>query len=549
MKHIFIFKKAIIWAVMFSLAVVAFSSQKIYATCTRTTSSVLECDHPDEYCISDSATSAHGLAVYSCSTYYLGECNGIDSCYRHEYTCDSSCAGCPAAESCPTDCGYGGGTVPDGSCGDTTCSATESCCTPVDGGWSDWGACSVSCGGGTQTKTCTNPAPNECGAACSGDSSQACNTQPCPTPYPTVAVSGNLREYLQGACFNNISTSNISININPQSPTSVTTNCGITPPSGQTRSSYRCTAAFNNYSNDPNHIFPTPAQNLNLSSSATGYSSAYWTDANACTATANNSLPVDVSSGGSTVYNKDIFFSNNTAWTKLKNSSFSSPGSLTNVLPLNISAYDSDDDVNQRYFIMNSAGSDPGLVTASSIYTGTAAVSSKDWKAESYTRQTALSPSGFLSYVKARKEYQIITNLNDLAEDKINLWQGDLTINNQANFNNKKVVLIVTGTATLDMPNFQPANAALAILANTINFTSSVKYAEGVFIAQTVNTGLSTTQGLKIKGNLVAFSTFVNGREWSDNSKPSVFIVFDQQQYIDLLTYLSTASYEWKQTQ
>ena len=367
---------------------------------------------------------------------------------------------------------------------------------------------------------------------------------PTPTPYPTVAVSGNLREYLQGACFNNISTNTLSVNIVPQYPTSVTTNCGVTPPTGQTKSSYRCTVVFDNQ-----NAAPTPAQNLNLSSSATGYSSAYWTDANACTATANNSLPVDVSSGDSTVYNKDIFFSNNTAWTKLKNSSFSSPGSLTNVLPLNISAYDSDDDVNQRYFIMNSAGSDPGLVTASSIYTGTAAVSSKDWKAESYTRQTALSPSGFLSYVKARKEYQIITNLNDLAEDKINLWQGDLTINNQANFNNKKVVLIVTGTTTLDMPNFQPAHAALAILANTINFTSSVKYAEGVFIAQTVNTGSNTTQGLKIKGNLVAFSTFVNGREWSDNSKPSVFIVFDQQQYIDLLPYLSTASYEWKQTQ
>ena len=50
---------------------------------------------------------------------------------------------------------------------------------PVDGGWSDWSQCSVSCGGGTQTRTCTNPSPANGGADCVGPSSQACNTQSC----------------------------------------------------------------------------------------------------------------------------------------------------------------------------------------------------------------------------------------------------------------------------------------------------------------------------------------------------------------------------------
>jgi hypothetical protein len=45
----------------------------------------------------------------------------------------------------------------------------------------NWTECSVSCGGGTQT--------NDCG------DTRDYNTNPCPTPYLTVAISGNLKEY------------------------------------------------------------------------------------------------------------------------------------------------------------------------------------------------------------------------------------------------------------------------------------------------------------------------------------------------------------------
>lgn len=56
------------------------------------------------------------------------------------------------------------------------------CATPVDGGWTGWSTCSLTCGGGTQTRSCTNPSPANGGAACSGSSSQACNTQSCSIP-------------------------------------------------------------------------------------------------------------------------------------------------------------------------------------------------------------------------------------------------------------------------------------------------------------------------------------------------------------------------------
>eukprot|EP00121_Abeoforma_whisleri_P007195 Awhi_evm1s6560 len=56
----------------------------------------------------------------------------------------------------------------------------------IDGGWSNWiddGACSKSCGGGLlgQTRSCTNPAPVANGAICIGDATQSieCNTQLC----------------------------------------------------------------------------------------------------------------------------------------------------------------------------------------------------------------------------------------------------------------------------------------------------------------------------------------------------------------------------------
>jgi len=60
---------------------------------------------------------------------------------------------------------------------------------PIDGGWSNWSACSVPCGGGIQTRTCTNPAPAYGGKDCEGPDTQECNTHPCSNPIPGQYVT------------------------------------------------------------------------------------------------------------------------------------------------------------------------------------------------------------------------------------------------------------------------------------------------------------------------------------------------------------------------
>ncbi len=65
--------------------------------------------------------------------------------------------------------------MPDGCGGTVTCAATAPC--PVDCVVSEWGGCSVECGGGIQTRTVVTPASN--GGADCPPLEQVCNTDPC----------------------------------------------------------------------------------------------------------------------------------------------------------------------------------------------------------------------------------------------------------------------------------------------------------------------------------------------------------------------------------
>ena len=59
--------------------------------------------------------------------------------------------------------------------------------TPVNGGWSDWSPKDNTCGiSGTQTRTCTNPAPANGGAYCVGPSTQTYTNAACEVSIPTI---------------------------------------------------------------------------------------------------------------------------------------------------------------------------------------------------------------------------------------------------------------------------------------------------------------------------------------------------------------------------
>jgi len=66
---------------------------------------------------------------------------------------------------------------------DTAMYFTVDAPAPVNGGWSDWSDCV----NGSQSRTCTNPAPANGGADCQGPSTQAC-TVPVPPDPPSTTL-------------------------------------------------------------------------------------------------------------------------------------------------------------------------------------------------------------------------------------------------------------------------------------------------------------------------------------------------------------------------
>lgn len=236
-------------------------------------------------------------------------------------------------------------------------------------------------------------------------------------------------------------------------------------------------------------------------------------------------------------------------WFKVKDASFHKVGALNEKVVNNIAAYDADDDATKRFVTFGESG----LTTVEGSYNSPADPNpvpannnSPVWNVENYTMNQPYLGSYF-EYVTSKKEFTTISSLVP-QQNAINVYTGNPTIN--SDLPNAPYVLIVNGDVTIDMATFNAAESAVAIIADQITFSPNTTAANGIFIANTiiVDDTVAQTTGLKIKGNLIT-KTFTNSRTRSDNTKPTIFVVFQPKYYIRLLPTLNISLYDWRQVQ
>lgn len=265
---------------------------------------------------------------------------------------------------------------------------------------------------------------------------------------------------------------------------------------------------------------------------------------------------------GATTYG-NVTVKNPDPWYKLKDASLNKINNHNPLVVSNISKFaasDSDDCntlPNCRKTIIGS--STAGILLSTGNYNpgpnyNPIPASQPNWHQANYSSFNTSLISDFYEYAKARKDIKQIYAVNDINSDGVYFIQTNgLTLSSIPSGRN--FVLIVRnsnnldyGNITINTDNFNSSNdKSVAFIANSITFDSSVQYANGIFIA-TNSITYQSTNGLKIKGNLISTSP-ISLQSLSDNSQPSLFIVFSAKMYLDLLPYLSTSTYDYQQIQ
>ena len=365
---------------------------------------------------------------------------------------------------------------------------------------------------------------------------------PSPSPYPTINVSGTFAEDVNGVCTADVS---IDPNLLTLSPVAVP-NLGVSSTCTKTSTTYSCNFVIDNQRG----LCVDPDIKVGMNATYEGYSRLEWRTSGTC-----GGAPITVTDP---VANIPLYFvyggatETGEGWFKLSETSFISRKSpRSNYLPYSMLPYDSDDTTIGKYLITNTAGN---IVQNSPITLGATnkSYSLDNWYTSGYAHTDDLTYSKYIDYMKARKTMTFITNpdLSEITANGIYSISSDITLTSAQFPAGRKVVLVLEGnTRALINEDFIPTGASVAILAKDISIGSSVKEVDAILIGDTISTGISATDGLKIKGNLVDASAIQIERTQPDARKPSLFVIFDIQKYIDLLPYLSTSTYEWKQIQ
>ena len=370
-------------------------------------------------------------------------------------------------------------------------------------------------------------------------------TVPVPTPYPTIHIEGGMYEDIgDGTCAPmNI---NSGLTFSPSfSPTQ-----GVSSVCTVTGSNYACDITINNQTGQ----CVEPSTTVTMNGTYDGYDAPEWR--NNCDSGSVN-LPVDISSPP---LNKNLYLKYNPGgaggWFKLKDTSFNSRQSdRQNAVPNYITKYDDEDDTTRNTLSGNSGllsrngDLNPGANARDGE--GKPLYSVNNWYTNEYSSINDITYTKYLDYIKARKDFTTIEDLTEITTDGIYSVSNNVTLSDSSIFDGKNVVLVVqgTGVATFDS-DFSPTNGSVAVLAKTINVGATVTTINAILIGQTVTMDEAAV-GLKIKGNLI--SEDETGLELTrtqiNPNKPSLFVVFDPKIYLDVLSYLSTSTYDWRQIQ
>lgn len=366
-------------------------------------------------------------------------------------------------------------------------------------------------------------------------------TVPAPSPYPTIHIAGTFTEVINSVCYPGTTFDANSLSLSPVLNPSV----GGAVTCTKTNTSYSCNITIDNTQG----LCVSPNTTISLNATYPGYSTVDWRTGEICTGgTKDWTLAV-----GEDRPSIPLFFSYDSegtgGWFKLSQASYNSRMSgRTNYIPNTISPYDADDTTANRYMII---GTDGSIAQNNPVVIGPAntAYSQNNWYTSGYTHTSDVSYLQYIDYIKARKDVITITSpdLSQINSDGIYSISAPVVLD-ETRFDGKKVVLVVQGASATFNTNFVPVNGSVAVLAKDIIIDPSVTEINGILIGQTVATGASTN-GLKIKGNLVDEEAMEIERVQNDARKPSLFVVFDIVTYLNVLPYLSTSTYDWKQLQ
>ena len=377
-------------------------------------------------------------------------------------------------------------------------------------------------------------------------------TIPIPSPYPTIHIEGTFQEDVSGTCTAGFTLGEASsLTFSPV----LSPNIGATASCTNDTTSYDCNITINNTTG----LCVDPNTTITLNASYPGYSGAEWrTTPLGCSGTTTN-LAVTV---GVPEPSHPLYFKYNGGdgegggWFKLSQTSFSSRMSgRTNYLPNAMTAYDASDPGASKYMIIGSAGN---TVQYNSVVIGvaTAKYSENNWQATGYQNVNDITYTKYINYIKARKDFITITEVpsaSSFPTSGIYTTTQDVTLN-PTWFDGKNIVLVIQGAgkkAIFTGTDFI-STGSLAVLAPVIEIESTVLQVNAILIGQTVSTGsVPNTTPLKIVGNLIdeEANGLTIGRSRTDASKPTLFVVFDPKTYFDVLPYLSTSTYDWRQIQ